>query len=573
MISTSTARQILKDSYDLDAELTSLYGELDDNFLAVTGNGEKRILKIMHDGCKEQRVDLQCRAIAHLADTAGQLNLPRVIPTKAGQPYTVVSVDSVDRVVWSLVFCPGTLLANFTPHTDEVMRSFGRTMGLIDVGLKSFTHPAMRQGHQWELTRAAASRSLVQHLTGDAARQVDSVLRRFENVTAEKLERLPHSVIHNDANDDNVLVNVPEDGCGVVDGLIDFGDITYQPTVCEVAIALAYAVLNKDDPLTVCARFLEAYNEIKPLRGDELAVLFDLIMTRLAVNIAIAAARRIEDPDDPYNSANTDPAIRALSLLADYSPRVAECQLRQACSLPVTENAEAATRYIQSNELNWSEVIKTDGGAIVLDLSKNSDLFGSDPGDMELERLAALIDGAIGEADASFGFGRYAEPRALYNNENFGDPEQASGHRTVHLGIDIFCPADTPVFTPLDARVELLANNNRELDYGPMLVLRHTTDAGEPFFTLYGHLSSSCLDSLEVGQELKAGDQIAEVGRPPENGNWPPHLHLQLILDLLDLDADFPGVATASQQELWCALSPSPACFFQEFDPTELRYE
>ncbi len=226
MISTSTARQILKDSYDLDAELTSLYGELDDNFLAVTGNGEKRILKIMHDGCKEQRVDLQCRAIAHLADTAGQLNLPRVIPTKAGQPYTVVSVDSVDRVVWSLVFCPGTLLADFTPHTNEVMRSFGRTMGLIDVGLKSFTHPAMRQGHQWELTRAAASRSLVQHLTGDAARQVDSVLRRFENVTAEKLERLPHSVIHNDANDDNVLVNVPEDGCGVVDGLIDFGDIT-----------------------------------------------------------------------------------------------------------------------------------------------------------------------------------------------------------------------------------------------------------------------------------------------------------------------------------------------------------
>ncbi len=573
MISTSTARQILKDSYDLDAELTSLYGELDDNFLAVTGNGEKRILKIMHDGCKEQRVDLQCRAIAHLADTAGQLNLPRVIPTKAGQPYTVVSVDSVDRVVWSLVFCPGTLLADFTPHTDEVMRSFGRTMGLIDVGLKSFTHPAMRQGHQWELTRAAASRSLVQHLTGDAARQVDSVLRRFENVTAEKLERLPHSVIHNDANDDNVLVNVPEDGCGVVDGLIDFGDITYQPTVCEVAIALAYAVLNKDDPLTVCARFLEAYNEIKPLSGDELAVLFDLIMTRLAVSIAIAAARRIEDPDDPYNSANTDPAIRALSLLADYSPRVAECQLRQACSLPVTENAEAATRYIQSNELNWSEVIKTDGGAIVLDLRKNSDLFGSDPGDLELERLAALIDGAIGEADASFGFGRYAEPRALYNNENFGDPEQASGHRTVHLGIDIFCPADTPVFTPLDARVELLANNNRELDYGPMLVLRHTTDAGEPFFTLYGHLSSSCLDSLEVGQELKAGDQIAQVGRPPENGNWPPHLHLQLILDLLDLDADFPGVATASQQELWCALSPSPACFFQEFDPTELRYE
>ena len=572
MISTSTARQVLKDAYGLDAELTPLYGELDDIFLAVTGNGEKRILKIMHDGCKEKCVDLQCQAMAHLAGTAAELNLPRVIPTKAGQLYTVVSVDGVDRLVWSLIFCSGTLLADFTPHTDELMRSFGRTMGLLDVGLASFTHPAMKQGHQWELTRAAAARSLVQHLVGDVARQVDAALRRFENVTAEKLERLPYGVIHNDANNDNVLVNVTEDGYGAVNGLIDFGDITYQPIVCEVAIALAYAILDKDDPLTVCARFLEAYNEIRPLSGDELAVLYDLIMTRLAVSIAIAAARRIEDPDDPYNSASKDSAIRALSLLADYSPRVAECQFRQACSLPVTENAEAATRYIQSNELNRSEVIKTGGGSIVLDLSKNSDLLGSDPCDLELERLAALIDGAIGEAGASFGFGRYAEPRALYNNENFGATDQASGRRTVHLGIDIFCPADTPVFTPLDARVEVLANNDRELDYGPMLVLRHTTDAGEPFFTLYGHLSSRCLDTLEVGQELTAGDQIAAVGRPPENGNWPPHLHLQLILDLLDLDADFPGVATASQQELWCALSPSPACFFQEFDPTELRY-
>ena len=82
MISTSAARQVLKDLYDLDAELTVLYGELDDNFLAVSGNGEKRILKIMHDGCKEQRVDLQCQAMARLADTAAELKLPRVIPTK-----------------------------------------------------------------------------------------------------------------------------------------------------------------------------------------------------------------------------------------------------------------------------------------------------------------------------------------------------------------------------------------------------------------------------------------------------------------------------------------------------------
>ena len=335
MVSIDTARQILKDLFNLDAELTPLYGELDDNFLAIAGSGEKSILKIMHDGCKKQHVDLQCQAIAHLASIATQLNLPRVIATEAGQPYSVVSVDGVDRLVWSLRYCPGTLLAEFTPHTDGLMRSFGHTMGLIDVGLKSFTHSAMRQGHQWELTRATASRSLVQHLAGDVARQVDSVLQRFENITVGKLEHLRHSVIHNDANDYNVLVNFLKNGDAIVDGLFDFGDITYQPTICEVAIALAYVVLSKDDPFTVCSSFLEGYNAINPLRGDELAVLYDLIMTRISVSIAIASARRLENPSDPYNSSNMDPEVDALSLLANHSPRMAECLFRQACSLDI----------------------------------------------------------------------------------------------------------------------------------------------------------------------------------------------------------------------------------------------
>lgn len=335
MISTSTARRILKDLYKVDAELMPLYGELDDNFLAIAGSGEKRILKIMHDGCNEQRVDLQCQAMAHLAGTAADLNLPRVIPTKTGRPYTAIEVDGVKRLAWSLRYCPGTLLEEISPHSDCLIRSFGRTMGMLDVGLKSFTHAAMRPGHKWELTRAAAIRPHVQHIAADVASQVDVVLRRFENVTAEQLDRLPRSVIHNDANHGNVLVNVTDDGRAVVDGLIDFGDMTYQPTICEVAIALAYIVIDKEGPLSACARFLEGYNALNPRSADELAVLYDLIMTRLSVSIAIAAERRIKDPNDPLGSQDTGPAVNALLRLADVSPRAAERRFRQACSLEV----------------------------------------------------------------------------------------------------------------------------------------------------------------------------------------------------------------------------------------------
>ncbi len=330
MTSTNTARQVLKDLYGTDAEVTRLYGELDDNFLAITVGGEKRILKIMHEGCDPQRVDLQYRAMAHLADTVSDLNLPQVIPTTASQAYVEFAVDGVKRLVWSLKYCPGTLLEDVTTHTDDLLRSFGRTIALLDLGLKSFTHPAMQQHHKWELTRAGAARPFAQYIGGDAARQIDAVLEQFENTAQERLASLPHSVIHNDANSGNVLVNVTAAGDTQVDGIIDFGDITYQPVVCEVAIALAYVVIDKDDPLAACCRFLESYTELMQLNDDEIAVLYDLILTRLAVSVSIAAERRHADPDDQLGRQDKRPAIRALSHLADMSRRRAEDAFRQA---------------------------------------------------------------------------------------------------------------------------------------------------------------------------------------------------------------------------------------------------
>ncbi len=340
MTSTSTARQVLNDLYAIDADLTPLYGELDDNFLAVPKGGEKRILKIMHVGCDPQRVDLQYQAMAHLAESANELNLPRVIPAIDGNAYTEVDLGGVRRLIWSLTYCPGTLLTDVT-HTHELMRSFGRTMALLDLGLKSFTHPAMRQLNKWELTRAAAVRPFVKHLGDDNDGQVETVLRRFEDDILENLVQLPHSVIHNDANDGNVLVNVTDGGEEIVSGLIDFGDMSYQPTVCEVAIALADIVIDKDDPLAPCGSFLESYNEHYELNDDEIAVLYDLILTRIAVSVTISAERRHADPEDQLGRMDKRPSIRAIRRLAGISRQTAQDVFQQACD----KSSNGTTRY------------------------------------------------------------------------------------------------------------------------------------------------------------------------------------------------------------------------------------
>jgi len=215
-------------------------------------------------------------------------------------------------------------------------------------------------------------------------------------------------------------------------------------------------------------------------------------------------------------------------------------------------------------------IIHTDGRAIVLDLSSGAKLCGEEIAGRDVADLGALIDGTMSIAGTQFAFGRYAEPRELYSNDNFSS-DQSAETRTIHMGIDVFCVAGTPVYAPLDATVEHVANNDGELDYGPLIVLRHK-DAGGDYYTLYGHLGVDVLDRMAAGQSVAAGEQIATIGSPPTNGNWPPHLHFQLIKDLLDLGKDFPGVALKSQREYWLALSPSPAAFFPEIDAPLLEY-
>ncbi len=226
---------------------------------------------------------------------------------------------------------------------------------------------------------------------------------------------------------------------------------------------------------------------------------------------------------------------------------------------------------LRSDQCSPAKIIDTDENAIVLDLSSGSRLQGQEIAGLNAEELGALIDEAMRIADTGFAFGRYGEPRELYSNENFADAE---GHeaRTIHLGIDLFCVAGTPVFTPLDGTIEIVANNDRDLDYGPMVVVRHPIGDVGAFYTLYGHLSLDTLERVEAGQTVSAGEQIASVGMPPTNGNWPPHLHTQLIVDMLGSGRNFPGVAQKSQQDYWFEISPSPAIFFPECESKLLEY-
>jgi 4-aminobutyrate aminotransferase-like enzyme len=129
--------------------------------------------------------------------------------------------------------------------------------------------------------------------------------------------------------------------------------------------------------------------------------------------------------------------------------------------------------------------------------------------------------------------------------------------RTIHLGIDLFAKVQTPLYAPLDGIVHSFANRDIALDYGPVIILQHTINNID-FFTLYGHLSQSSVNGLYPGKKFEKGSLLGHIGNYPSNGNWPPHLHFQIITDMLDYSGDYPGVCSKSRKKLWSSLCPDP---------------
>ncbi|HEY2121322.1 MAG TPA: aminotransferase class III-fold pyridoxal phosphate-dependent enzyme [Candidatus Acidoferrum sp.] len=562
--SVVAAAQLARDLYGLDADVRPLPGEYDDNFHAVAKDSREFVLKIMHPLREAAFVDAQCRALAHLAERAPHLLLPRVVRNLQGELYSKVKIeDGTERLVWLLSFLQGTVLAEANPRSPELLESLGRFLAEIDLALQDFVHTAAKRELKWDVTRSLWARDFLSCVK-DAGRRkmVEGFLQLFEEEVVPRLGRLRRGVIYGDANDHNVLVSAPWPQPRKVVGLIDFGDMHETITVAEPAIAAAYALLGQKDTLQAASSVLAGYHRVSPLSEDELGVMFPLLCARLAVSVVNSANRQSLVPDDAYVTVTEAPAWGALERLAKIHPRFAQYTFRVACGLPAVAQNGKVTRWLAENTHQAGSVIPQslqDRSVQVLDLSVGSTLLPANLAELSEPMLTQKLRALLEERKASVAVGRYDEARPFYSSPLFGDSgSPIEERRTIHLGIDLFGGAGTPVSAPFDATVHAFANNKAMLDYGPVVILQHKPEEGVEFFALYGHLSEDSLATLRPGQKIEKGAAFARIGKANENGGWTPHLHLQIILDLCDLGTDFPGVAFPSERAVWTSLSPDP---------------
>ncbi len=562
-LTADAACTIARELYGLDASASPLPSERDQNFLIDTTEGTRFVLKVANAAEDRAMLDAQNAAMAHLA--ARTTLCPSLVPTTTGEAIATLPSPAGGRHFVRLVtWMPGVALATVPHHSPALLDDLGRRIGDVDGALASFDHPAIHRDFYWDLANGLAIVRRCSALIDDAALRavVDRTADTIEKDEAPRFARLRRSAIHNDANDHNVLVG----GDGSlhqrrqrVVGLIDFGDMVHSFTVGDLAIAVAYAVLDKPDPLRAAATIVHGYHATNPLTEDEMAALFGLVLLRLCVSVSVAADQQRQRPGDEYLRISQEPIRRTLPKLAAISRRFAEATFRHACGVSPVPAGDRVVQWLHAGDRPVAPLLGDLASAppLVLDLSVGSALIAGDSTDNAEPALTRRIAQAIDEEGASVAIGRYGEARLLYASPLFGAAEYEE-RRTVHLGMDLFAPPGTPVHAPLAGVVHAFTDNAAALDYGPLIILKHETGGGEPFYTLYGHLSRESLEGLRVGAGVASGESFATLGTPDVNGGWPPHLHVQLIVDLLDLGCDFPGVCRASERAVWQALSPDP---------------
>ncbi len=564
--SESDALAIARERWGIDGTARELPSERDQNF-RVSGDGGDWVLKLSGESERREALELQNAALDWLARRSPEMPLPRWRPDSSGHAIADVSgPGGAPRFARLLTYLPGRTLSESRPHAPGLLGNVGRFLGRLDRALEDFSHPAARERDlPWNPERAIDVVTRHEAAVGNPARReiLAHFVRVWREVVTPRAPRLPRGVVHNDANDWNVLVGdpTPSPGDRAVAGLLDFGDMLETWTVHELAVALAYAMLGKGDPLAAAAPLAAGYHEVRPLSSDELAVIFPLAAMRLCVSVCLSAHRRTAEPENAYLQITDAPAWETLERLRAVPPRLAEYTLRDACGFPPCPLAPAVETWLRAHGGALGPVVDRDlSRAIVFDLSVGSPELESPAAAADTAAMTEKIFRRMAETGAPAAIGRYDEARLVYQSEAFRGPQAEHPEwRTVHLAVDIFAPPGAPVLAPLDGRVHSFRDNAERLDYGPTVILEHSPEGCPTFYTLYGHLTADSLEGLAVGRPIARGRRLGAIGAPPGNGDWPPHLHFQIVTDLLGREGEFPGVAAPSSRAVWLSLSPDPS--------------
>jgi Ser/Thr protein kinase RdoA (MazF antagonist) len=326
------AARALAECYGRRGQLKALGSERDCNFQVTEADGTRFVLKFTHPDEDRAVADFQVCALAVLAEREPEMPLPRVITAWDGEslPNWHLADGRYSQLRLS-TFVAGTPLATWTPP-PPFTAALGALLARLHGAVADLRHPVAEREMPWDLARADTLLASTDVLSDEVRGLVRRALETFAERTRERLARLVRQPIHNDLNNHNVLFD-PERPM-VPAGIIDFGDMLFGPRIADLAIAAAYRLHDIEDPFASVATLVAGYHRHSPLLEEERSLLFELIETRLAMAITVATQRAHRNQANaPYLLRSTQNSWKALQHCATTGAAAFERRLMAALEL------------------------------------------------------------------------------------------------------------------------------------------------------------------------------------------------------------------------------------------------
>ena len=333
--SAEAAAEVARELYGVEGEFKRLYSERDQNYRIRQADGATCVLKFANSEEDPGVLDLQHQALIHIEGRDPDLPVPRVIRSLAGDlSGTVDGPDGRSHIVRLLSYMPGIDLAEVA-QTAELYRNLGATVARLDLALRGFFHPAADHVLLWDLKRAPELRRNTDAIADAGLRaRIEAVLDHFTDDVLPRLGGLRGQIIHNDANAGNVLV--AEDDHERIAGIIDYGDMVHGALILDLAMAAAGVTHHTDDPVAAICDVAAGYDAVLPLEAEEIDLLYDLVVTRVAVEYVICNWRIVNPTSNDIRHLIdfVGPFEKAFEHLLGVGRAAARDRLRRTCQFP-----------------------------------------------------------------------------------------------------------------------------------------------------------------------------------------------------------------------------------------------
>ena len=543
----------LKENYSFlskkSISLKPLNSERDKNFLININLKKKYVLKISNFEESKELLKLQDYVLSELSQRS---SLNKYIPKKVHSSIKTYSdLNNRKCCVRILTFIDGKMYA-LVKHNQSLEKSLGNLLGNLSKELQSLINSSAFREFEWDPSKIIWINKEVKMFTGKNKKIILRSLKEHDIFVSKNLNKLRFSLTHGDANNYNLVVNKNK-----VLGLLDYGDMIYAPTINDLAVSLSYALMNKNNLYATLENIIISYHKVFNITSDEIFSLMSLVKARLTITVVMAERQRKKFPNNKYLSISQKDAWKLLYKLDEINPYLFIFLIRKFCKYSITKHYDVVYNFLKTNI--FSSVLDFDINKVnksIISFSSRS-IFTKNYVHKPIP-LTNKINTYLKKNNSQLGIGLYKEKRNVYKGSNYISQLDSKKRRNIHVGIDIFSKAGTNIRAPLNGKIFALKDNSFEYDYGPTLILEHKINNNDKFYTIYGHLSKKCLKVMKVGKKIRKGEKIAEIGSFPINGNWPPHLHFQISIDMMGEKDNFPGVTEDILLDLWSKISPDP---------------